>query len=244
MFKPDFIQGKTLGDTWFQLLSSLWNNGREYLITEGSHAGETRLSFDMVSGFIEYPHQRPLAPILPPNIEAIPTTDNDIEKYFREYLIKPNKNPDEEYRYSEWINGTIWNKFTQNTETTIEWVIKHFKEKGYGNAHCYITVGSNQTNFRYNKLYKNESERGTSPCLRGLDFKIKDNQLLIGVIYRSWDLYGGWSENMGGFTLLNEYVCEMLSDVEPGPMSFYSMDLHCYKHQINALKSVLNIKEM
>lgn len=243
MFKPIFIQGKTLGDTWFQLLSSLWSNGREYLITNGSHAGETRLSFDMVSGFIEYPHQRPLAPILPPTIQAIPTTDDDIEKYFQNYLMNPNLSPGEEYRYSLWINDNIKNPYTGKFITAIEWVIEHFKKVGYGNAHCYINIGSNMSNFEYDKPYKNETERGTSPCLRGLDFKIKDYKLLIGVIYRSWDLYGGWPENMGGFTLLNEYVCEMLGDVFYGPMAFFSMDLHCYKHQIGALKSVLNIKE-
>lgn len=239
MFNPIHINGKTLGDTWFQLLSKLWDKGREYLITEGSHAGETRLSFDMISGFVEYPHQRPLAPILPPSINEVPTNDEKIEKYFQEDLMNPNLNPNEEYRYSIWINQKIGNIYTFKFETALEWIIKHFQEKGYGNAHCYINVGSNEYNFRYDKPYKNETERGTSPCLRGLDFKIKDNQLLIGVIYRSWDLYSGWPENMGGFTLLNEYVCEMLGDVEPGPMAFFSMDLHCYKHEIKSMLKVI-----
>ena len=244
MFRAVCIdKGGTLGDTWFQLLQAFWIKGRRDLpITEGSYKGSQRIEFDMVSGFIHYPHQRPLSPILPPTVNEVPTNDEKIEFYFQEYLMNSKLGKNEEYRYSTWVNGYMFNVFTGKFETAIEWVIRHFQEKGYGNNHCYINVGYVHSNFVYDAPYTNETERRTSPCLRGLDFKIKDGQLLVGVIYRSWDLYGGWPENMGGFTLLNEYVCQMLGDVEPGPMAFFSMGLHCYTHQIEALKHVLNIK--
>ena len=239
-FKSAHIEGTTLGDTWFNLLLALDDKGRRGIeITEGSHKGSKRVEFDMVSGVSLYPHQRPLAPILPPTVDEVPTNDEKIEEYFQEYIMNPNILPEEEYRYSQWINGKLHNQFKGKTESPIEWIIDHFKDKGYGNNHCYIRVADNSFNFRYDKPYSNETERGTSPCLTGLDFKIKDNTLLMGVIYRSWDLYSGWPENMGGFTLLNQYVCGMLGDVEPGPMSFFSMGLHCYDHQINAVKKVL-----
>ena len=247
LFKSVHVEGTTLGDTWFQLLNRLWEVGRRgILITEGSHKGSHRLEFDMISGMSFYPHQRPLAPILPPSIGEVPTTNDAIQKYFEEYLMNPKLLPNEEYRYSTWINGKLHNpSFVEGggLETQIEWIIRHFREKGYGNNHCFIQVGDSTSNFAYDIPYSNETERRTSPCLRGLDFKIKENKLLMGVIYRSWDLYGGWPENMGGFTLLNEYVCGMLGDVEPGPMAFFSMGLHCYDNQIKALNKVLGKNE-
>jgi len=243
IFNPCFVTGTTLGDTWFSLISKLWDEGRRgVLITEGSHKGSKRIEFDAVFACSSFPHDRPLAPILPPGVGEVPTSDDAIQKYFEEYLMNPKLLPNEEYRYSTWINGKLHNpsaKHSGGIETQIDWVIRHFREKGYGNNHCYIQVGNPESNFAYDISYTNETERRTSPCLRGLDFKIKDNHLLMGVVYRSWDLYGGWPENMGGFTLLNEYVCGMLGDVKPGPMSCFSMGLHCYDHQIKAVMKVL-----
>ncbi len=123
--------------------------------------------------------------------------------------------------------------------TPIEWVIKHFQQKGYGNAHCYINIGDPWSNFNYDIPYSNESERRTSPCLRGLDFKIKGGELVIHVIFRSWDLYAGWPQNMGGFILLNQYVASHLEGVDPGSMLFSSAGLHCYSYQIEPLKMIL-----
>lgn len=124
--------------------------------------------------------------------------------------------------------------------TPIEWVIYHFKTKGYSNNHCAINIGDKTSNLAYEWPYKDETERGTSPCLRYLDFKIKNNKLILTIVYRSWDLYSGWPENMGGFTLLNEYVAEHLDGVEPGPLAFSSPGLHCYDFQLDVLKARLN----
>jgi thymidylate synthase len=93
--------------------------------------------------------------------------------------------------------------------------------------------------FNYDIPYENEGERRTSPCLRGIDFKIKNNYLIMSVIFRSWDLYAGFPENMGGLTLLNEYVCDQLQDVNPGPMAFTSAGLHAYDYQIEPIMSIL-----
>lgn len=103
-----------------------------------------------------------------------------------------------------------------------------------------IAVGDKDSCFAYDAPYKDETDRLTSPCLRGIDFKIKGGKLITHIIYRSWDLYGGWPENMGGFTLLNEYVADQLGDeVEPGPMAFSCFGLHCYDFQIEVLRNIL-----
>jgi len=263
-FKSVHIVGTTLEDTWFQLLFSLMNNGRSTNIDEGSYKGSKRLEFDFVSGFINFPHMRPLSPTLPEGIPR-PTTDDDIEKYFVNYLMDYNLSEGEHYRYSSWINKPIKSKhnvrdyygmklyydlgpsLAQNSnqegrkysESQLDWCIRHFKEKGYSNNHCFIIVGDPDSNFVYDYKYTSEFDRRTSPCLRGIDLKIKDNKLILGVIFRSWDLYGGWPENMGGFTLLDEYIAEQLEGVEPGPIAFASMGLHCYDFQIEVVKTAL-----
>ena len=285
-FKPVHINATTLDDAWFQLLYQINEHGRKYKIDAGSYAGDIRLEFDFVSGFINKPHERPLAPIMPEGSTLpAPTDDDAIDKYFANYLMDPNLEEGEEYRYSTWINGQMLeypeyckyvkcehftsakgirkeslnlnlmiplyicdyqsiydskSKCIQNKPNTqLDWVIEHFKTKGYGNNHCYINVGDKESGLAYNREYKTETERGTSPCLRGIDFKIKDSQLITGVIFRSWDLYSGFSENMSGIALLNEYVAAQLDDVEPGPLTFSSQGLHCYGFQLDVLKQRL-----
>ena len=244
IFKPVFVDARDLNDAYFTLLWEVWHNGRKYKIDTGSFAGAYRLEFDYVSGFIREPHTRPLAPIMPQGIPPT-TTDDEIEKYFANYLMDSDLEPNEHYRYSSWLNGTDhYNEFHHFKkpliETPIEWVIKHFKEKGYGNNHCFINIGNVDSGFNYDIPYSNEGERRTSPCFRGIDFKIKDNKLITSVIFRSWDLYAGFPENMGGFTLLNEYVAEQLDGVEPGPLAFTSAGLHCYDYQLDPVMTILN----
>jgi thymidylate synthase len=236
---PVFINARDLNDAYFSLLWELWEKGRKYQITSGSFAGSFRLEFDFCSGFIKYPHTKPLAPIMPEGINPT-TTDEKIEEYFANYLMDSDLNPGEHYRYSSWINGTEHYKEFDNYITPIEWVINHFKKAGYGNNHCYINVGNVDSGFNYDMPYKNEAERRTSPCLRGLDFKIKDEQLITSVIFRSWDLMAGFPENMGGFTLLNEYICSQLDDIKPGPLAFTSAGLHCYGYQIEPIMNILH----
>lgn len=240
MFDPVYINGNDLNDTYFQLLWQIWHRGRKYRIDYGSFVSHNRLEFDFASGFIKFPHIRPLSPIMPQNIDPV-TTDEKIESYFTNYLMNPVLEKNEHYKYASWLNGTDhYYKFKHITESPIEWVIRHFKEKGYGNNHCYINIGNVDSGFNYDIPYTNETNRKTSPCFRGIDFKIKDDQLITSVVFRSWDLYSGFPENMGGITLINEYVCEQLGDIKPGPLAFTSAGLHCYDYQIAPIMKILN----
>jgi len=259
MFNSIHIKAKTLDDGWHQILFNLNKHGRRYKITSGSHAGSERLVCDFMSGMIEFPHIRPLAPIIDNPDIPNPTTDDEIEKYFANYLMDPTLEPGEEYRYSTWLRGDKGNSLRSTDQ--VSWVIDHFKTHGYGNEHCYINIGDSDSCLAYNRPYKfcpvceryfshevkkcvvcdeelimDETVRGTSPCLRGLDFAIRDNSLLTYVVYRSWDAWSGWPENMGGFTLLNEYIANELS-VKPGPLYFSSKSLHGYSHHIDLINS-------
>jgi len=259
MFKPVFIQARDLDDCWFQLLSELYEKGRRYKITDGSYAGHERVVFDFVSGFISYPHTRPLAPQIPETCPLPPpTTEREIYHYFAEYLMDSRLAENEHYRYATWLVGgeykmpPIEGRYLKSSITfppwevrvpnQLQWVIDHFKSKGFGNEHCYITIGYPESNFAYDVPYSNPTERMTSPCLRGLDFRVIECEgkyyLLTHVIYRSWDLVSGWPTNMGGFTLLNEYVASEL-EINPGPLAFSCKSLHCYDFTFDYLKARL-----
>ncbi len=236
-WQPVFFEATTLGDAWFQALYLVWNHGRRYRITKGSYEGAYRLEFDFVSGFIKLPHVKPLAPIMPEAISIPPpTSEEEISQYFANYIMDPGLAPNEEYRYSTWINGKVSNEVEL---TPVEWVIKHFTEAGYGTNHCFIQVGDPTSVFAYDRPYSSEAERGTSPCLRGIDFKIVENELFMHVYFRSWDLFSGFCTNLGGLTLLNEYVSSSLQGVKPGPIAFTSKGLHVYDFAIEPLKALL-----
>lgn len=254
-FAPTTIHARDLDDAWFSLLSNLFEIGRRYSIDSGSYAGQERLTFDFASGFIDNPHKRPLAPQMPEaGTLPPPTTDEEIEQYFANYLMDSELEENEDYKYGTWIVGGEYqipklevglqsysnDPITRiKTPNQINWIIKHFKEKGLGNAHCYLTVGYPESNFAYDIPYEDETERKTSPCLRGLDFRVIDNKyLMTHVIYRSWDLVNALPTNLGGITLLNEYVADEL-EIEPGPLAFSCKDLHAYGFSYDYLKQRL-----
>ncbi len=102
--KSVFIEAKNLDDCYFQLLSEVYKNGRKNHIDYGSFAGSNRLEFDFVSGTIEFPTTRPLAPIMPDGVPPV-TTDEEIEKYFVNYIMNGELLGNEHYKYATFIAG-------------------------------------------------------------------------------------------------------------------------------------------
>lgn len=168
----------------------------------------------------------------------------------------------EEYKYASWIIGGTDICPTRQ----LDWIIDHFGKAGLGNEHCTIMVGDHESNLAYDRPFKqcinpmcsikngwygqnykqcpscheelrvDETKRGTSPCLRMLDFRVIDDCLTTHVQYRSWDLWGGWPTNMGAFVLLNEWVADAIG-VEPGPLTFGCKSLHIYEHHFDSLQA-------
>lgn len=249
-FRPTFIEATTLDDAWFRLLWEAAHRGREYFITSGSFEGKRRLALDYTAGFIHAPHHRPLSPTVPEGSSlSPPCTDEVGERYFANYLMNPKREKNEHYKYASYIVGG--DKGVCEVKQ-LDWVIKHLNASP-GNEHCYITIGTPNSLMDYDKPYRecpqcrrlfnwmyhkcpyhgvdliaHEHLRKTTPCLRGLDFRIIDGALFTHVVYRSWDLVNGWPTNMVGFTLLNEYVASELG-IEPGPLAFSCKSLHIYE---------------
>ncbi|OGZ34273.1 MAG: hypothetical protein A2Y98_00195 [Candidatus Portnoybacteria bacterium RBG_19FT_COMBO_36_7] len=243
MSRLAFIKATTLGDAWFQALYKVMTEGRRYLVTEGSYAGIHRSGLPVVIN-IEYPASRPIFPTMPEgsNIPA-PTTEDDINDYVH-YLITPDRKPNEHYTYGE---DLYWQ---------IEWVIENYKKGGFGNNHCYMTVGRPETVHFYdrdvdyreivivrdhvtrkniktrrinNEWNKNPEIKPSSQCLRGIDTWIDENRLNFWVYFRSWDLWGGFPVNLGGIQCVKEYMAAKIG-VEDGSMIVSCKDLHVYEH--------------
>jgi thymidylate synthase len=231
-----YIEATNIDDCWHSLLFNIAKYGTTYKITSGSFEGNTRLEFPFVSGYIKNPHTERLAPYIPEGLSiSPPTTDDEIYDYFANYLMNPVLFEHEEYRYSQWINEIIEDKKEKESDkiktiSALEWVIRHFKEKGHGNNHCCLTIGSN----RMLSSYDGET-KGSTPCLKIIDFKIKYGKLILIVYFRSWDLWSGFPTNIGGLTLLNQYTAGEIG-VEPGPIAFSSGGMHCYDFQLKFLE--------
>lgn len=239
--KLAFIEATSLGDAWFQAIHKIVNEGRKYLITEGSFAGSYRLGMPLTIQ-INYPNSRPLAPILPEGI-PLPTTEEKIQKYVS-YLITGERQPDEHYTYGEDLSWVC------------EWAIKHYEKGGFGTNHCYMSVGRPETVHFYDRdvdysefiMVKDRASgkilreryitnewnqdlkiQTSSQCLRGIDTWIEEGKFHFWCYFRSWDLWGGFPENLGGIQLLKEYMAAKIG-VEDGIMIVSSKDLHIYDY--------------
>ena len=68
------------------------------------------------------------------------------------------------------------------------------------------------------------------PCLRLIDTRVSEGKLHFIIYFRSWDLWAGLPENLGGIQLLKEYMAESIG-VEDGEIIASSKGLHLYDYQ-------------
>ena len=261
------IEANTLDELYFKIIDAALKYGRIYKISAGSFSGSHRLEFDSASLIVTNPNTRPLAPIPRTGI-PVTTNDDKIEQYFLKYLLDGSLESNEEYKYSSWIGGIppslpLEHKgVPRGTRLNqLEWCINHFIKHGFENNHCYITVGCAEGLQRYDWEYETDAEKGSTECLRGISFKIKDGKLNITVFFRSWDAIAGTPENLGGFVRLSEYVVDEINskikkikdipylpinfkkelqtnypEVKIGNLCAHSDGLHVYEHNLDLAK--------
>lgn len=211
------IKANDLPDSWFQLLYSILDNGREFTIDKGSYEGQKRLEFDYVNVQIKQPFLKdsqgwPLIPIMPDgcNIPA-PTTIEYIADY-ASYILTPNKQPDEQYTYGERIYSQIFK------------IIETYKKHGHRNNQMVLQIAKPEDIFLYDP-----------PCLRHIDTRIQDSKLHFFIYFRSWDLWGGYPSNLAGISMLQEYMANEIG-VEPGEFICSSKGLHLYDYVVDFAK--------
>lgn len=218
MLKPVFIEATTLNDAWFQLVWNIYDYGRREVVERGSYEGDTRLEFDWVVCHIKYPSVRPLAIQMPEGSSVPPPNDEEtIGKYFFDYLLAEDKQPDEDYTYGERI-------FTQ-----IEPIVETYRKHGYRNNQMIITIGQ-----------PSDLMLVDPPCLRHIDTRIqkeKDGKYYLHFYpyFRSNDLWNGWPTNLAGIQLLKELMASWIG-VEDGEIIYSSKGLHIYGHMEDVAK--------
>jgi hypothetical protein len=223
IFNPVAITGRDLGDTWVRLMYETIENGRAYVVTEGSHAGDIRVTADVSMGVIMNPEIRPFAPQAKPG-QAITFTDDGILEYFEKYVYRHGEAAvgiNEDYNYSRWLTPLA------------DAIMKYSAKFGNGNAHCTMRVGDPFCFLGYFDAYDNEMDRKTTPCLLDIDTKVVDGKLVFYVFYRSWDLLNGFPMNLGGFQLLKEAMAVAMG-LLPGATVFMCKDLHLYGNGLKA----------
>lgn len=220
MMLPTVIPASDLGEAWFESLRACFSqvHAKKYKIDKGSFEGHTRYQLASLTLQISFPETRPLSPIVPVGIEP-PSTDAYIEQYFGEYIMNPEKAPNEEYAYGEFIYPHLDNIIEMLTKTP------------YTNQ-AVINIGEAlETRVHYldykqwfvPKVYENP------PCLRCITWQYDDGKLDIHTFWRSWDLFSGLPTNLGGMQLLNEYIADSCG-YETGRMYAYSSGAHCYEY--------------
>lgn len=218
IFPENVVRERTINDAWHSIMWDCIRNGYRYKIERGSFESQERLQLENAMVIIEEPWTRPLAVSIPEQLGfAPPTSEEQIEAYFFEYLmsdIKPDTNQD--YTYGQYI--------TKQWDSAVNMLVK---SRGNTNQ-CCITIGDEKS-----------IELNDPPCLRSISFKAlpkkeQPPKLQMSVFFRSWDLFAGFPENLGGLQLLKEKMIMDLAhndlEVQDGPIIAYSDGLHLYDH--------------
>lgn len=209
-----------IDDGYREVMLLCVRNGWDFVVKGGSYVGQIRKQLENVQIIIGDPGKRPLAPILSPGIPAS-TSDEKIEKYFAEYLMSTEVKENEEYTYGTYIVPQV--------PKIIEILNK---AKGNTNQAC-VSIGD-----------INSVNLPDPPCLRLISFKVVSGKLIMTIFFRSWDLYAGLPENLGGLQLLKEFVLTHLDfECSDGKMIAYSDGLHLYEQYFD-LVNVLNVDKV
>lgn len=222
LFEHNVVQGKTIEDGWRDIMWCCVRNGYDYPVKGGSYVGQIRRQLDYAVVRILEPWTRPLAVRTPEGCGIpSPTSEDKIEQYFMHYIMGAEKSQQEDYTYGQYIVPQV------------EKAVALLNQAGGNTNQAAITVGEPGS------ILQNDP-----PCLRVVTFKVVEGKLQMGLFFRSWDLFAGLPENLGGLQLLKEYVLTYLEfPVEDGPIVAFSDGLHIYE-QYFSLVNVLNVDKI
>ncbi len=223
--KTNYVEGRRIDDAWRDVMWLCIRNGYDFVVKGGSYVGQIRRQLPFVTIRITEPWQRPLAPIMPEGVGIPPpTSEEKIEKYFYEYLWEDELKENEQYTYGSFAKPQL--------PKIIDLLVK---TKGNTNQAC-ISVGD-----------RNSVNLSDPPCLRVVSFKVVEGKLTLTVFFRSWDLFSGLPENLGGLQIYKEAVLAILQyhklEIADGELIAYSDGLHIYE-QYFGLADSLNLDKI
>lgn len=222
LFQYNIVEGRTIEDVWRDIMWCAVRKGYDYRVEVGSYEGQLRRQLDYAVIRVLEPAIRPLSVRVPEGCGIPAPTDEDkIWKYFQRYLIGTERGPKEDYTYGMYIVPQL--------PKAIELL-----NRSRGNTNqAAITIGD-ETSINLHD----------PPCLKVITFKVVKGQLQMGLFFRSWDLFTGLPENLGGLQLLKEYVLAQLEfEVQDGPIVAFSDGLHLYEMYFQ-LVNALNVDKI
>lgn len=205
-FNITTIEAVDIPDAWFQCISKVLEVGFKYEIQHGSYIGQTRLEFDQVTILIKHPYNESYDLMLPQIPVALgfpnPVEPGYIEQYLP-YLLTAHLEPGEQYTYGSRIIDQVimWSDLLRRTPNTNQAVLQ---------VAC-----------------PGDHLLTDPPCLRHIDMRIKDGELIFYPYFRSWDLWGGFPANLAGIAVLQDSMAKDIG-VKSGPICASSKGLHVY----------------
>lgn len=250
IIKPKFIEARDIPDLWFQAVSGILKEGREFKVDEGSFEDGTRLEYDYFIGLISDPGGGELLPVIPSHLGIPSPVEHDYifggegyDRSYVEYLMSDRKEPGESYTYGERLT-----KEDLHRELQFMWYKDDPNiQRLYQNGSCLFSkegkVFINQIEWiikKYKRKHRNNQlvlqiARPSDivlkdpPCLRHIDTRVQDNRLIFFVYFRSWDLWGGLPANLAAIQILKKYMADEIG-VEDGEMIVESKGLHIYSY--------------
>lgn len=213
--ETNFVQAYNIDEFWRETLQLCIAKGVDDVVLGGSYVGQIRKQLPFFSGRIINPGHRTLSPLPPPGVPCS-TSEDKIESYFLKYLMSSEVEENEVYTYGSFI------------EPQLDRCIQLLNDSNGKTNQASITVGDVSTTFL-----------DDPPCLRSISFKVINDRLQMTVYFRSWDLYAGLPENLGGLQLLKEYVLETM-DVEAadGDLVVFSDGAHIYSQYFDIINTL------
>jgi thymidylate synthase len=221
-----------------------------YAIDKGSFVGSQRLEFEFVVVEIENPGSRPLIPTFPPGVSVPPPVESMeyVEEYFAQYLMNPELQPNETYKYAQWIAPGVKRVIEQltgapgNNQAAISiggWAQSTPAPEKHPEPKLGFKLGGRVVSPSLPKMIDTDNfidpatEQRDPACLRLLDFRYDHaGKLHVFIYFRSWCLWNGFSANLAGLQLLLEYVASEIG-ATPGKMICASKGLHLYDYAIS-----------
>jgi len=202
---PVVIKAHNLDAIHYELVRRVFQEGRSWIVRKGSYEGHKRLEFDVVMLQVTNPGTRPLAPVMPVGVP--PVTDEDtIVNYCGKYIMDDKAHENEIYTYGQYIKPQIAK------------VVEMLRESGGDTNQATMNIGGAES-----------IDQKHPPCLRLIDCRVMHGKLHFVVYFRSWDLWGGLPENLGGLQLLKEVMASDIG-VEDGELIAMSKGLHLWDY--------------
>ncbi len=166
-----------------------------------------------MSLIITHPERTPFSPTLPDGITP-PTSEDYIHQYFADYLVSPEKKPDEAYTYGQRIYPQL------------NPVIEMLKETPNTN-HATIEVARPE-----------DTTLEDPPCLRLISFKLREGIVRVYAFFRSWDVWSGLPSNLGALQMLAQLVAGEVG-CQTGLMYLGSDGAHLYDFHLELVEAYL-----